>query len=179
MYVKLRIHSITLCDITIQIVMHRVDWFSCLAFVLLQHMPAQPPNLTFYVTCGWPQISLSKAAGCAPLVYRLAKAIIFKAPCPHIEWPVILYSKKNVCRLAKFYIFQVANPSIEQSTMLCSTVIVCRLAKVNIFEAICPCIKRLALAHPVLLYNPPCCIACQRWTWVWIYIWKIFTFMMD
>jgi len=25
----------TLCDITIQIVTHRVDWFSCLAFVLL------------------------------------------------------------------------------------------------------------------------------------------------
>jgi len=46
-YVKLRIHSITLCDITIQIVTHRVDWFSCLAFVLLQYTPARPPNLIF------------------------------------------------------------------------------------------------------------------------------------
>jgi len=35
---KLCIHSITLCDITIQIVTHRVDWFSCLAFVLLQYL---------------------------------------------------------------------------------------------------------------------------------------------
>ena len=74
-YVKLRIHSITLCDITIQIVTHRVDWFSCLAFVLLQYTPARPPNLIFRITCRRPQISLSKAAcertaaGCAPLVY--------------------------------------------------------------------------------------------------------------
>jgi len=44
---KLRIDSITLCDITIQLVTHRVDWFSCLAFVLLQYMPARPPNLIF------------------------------------------------------------------------------------------------------------------------------------
>jgi len=44
---KLRIHSITLCDITIQIVTHRNDWFSCLPFVLLQYMPAWPPNLIF------------------------------------------------------------------------------------------------------------------------------------
>jgi len=40
------IHSITLRD-TIQIVTHRVDWFSCLAFVLLQYTPARPPNLIF------------------------------------------------------------------------------------------------------------------------------------
>ena len=33
---KLRIHSITLCAVTIQIVTHRVDWFSWLASVLLQ-----------------------------------------------------------------------------------------------------------------------------------------------
>jgi len=46
-YVKLHIHSVTLCDITIQIITHRVDWFSCLAFVLLQYTPAQPPNLIF------------------------------------------------------------------------------------------------------------------------------------
>jgi len=32
---RLRIHSITHCDITIQNVTHRVDWFSCLTFVLL------------------------------------------------------------------------------------------------------------------------------------------------
>jgi len=44
--------SITLCDITIQIVTHGVDWFSCLAFVLLQYTPARPPNLIFYITCG-------------------------------------------------------------------------------------------------------------------------------
>jgi len=44
---KLRIHSITLCDIPIQIVTHRVDWFSCLTLVLLQYAPARPPNLTF------------------------------------------------------------------------------------------------------------------------------------
>jgi len=30
-----------------QIFTHRVDWFSCLAFVLLQYMPARPPNLVF------------------------------------------------------------------------------------------------------------------------------------
>ena len=35
-YVTSRIHSITFCDITIQIVTHRVDRFSCLAFVLLR-----------------------------------------------------------------------------------------------------------------------------------------------
>jgi len=34
---KLSIHSVTLCDIAIQIVTHRVDWFSCLTFVLLQY----------------------------------------------------------------------------------------------------------------------------------------------
>jgi len=44
---KLRIHSIILCDITIHIVTHRVHWFSCLAFVLLQYAPARPPNLKF------------------------------------------------------------------------------------------------------------------------------------
>jgi len=44
---KLHIHSTTLCDITIQIVMHPVDWFSCLAFVLLQYKPVRPPNLIF------------------------------------------------------------------------------------------------------------------------------------
>jgi len=44
---KLRIHSITLCDITIQIVAHRVDCLSYLAFVLLQYKPAQPLNLKF------------------------------------------------------------------------------------------------------------------------------------
>jgi len=44
---QLRIHSITFCDITIQIATHRVDWFSCLAFVLLQYTPARPPNLIF------------------------------------------------------------------------------------------------------------------------------------
>jgi len=43
-HVKLCIHSITPCDITIQIVMHRVDWLFCLAFVLLHHTPAPPPN---------------------------------------------------------------------------------------------------------------------------------------
>ena len=59
---KLRIHSITPCDITIQIVTHRVDWFSCLAFVLLQYTPARPPNLIFKITCGRPEIPLSKAA---------------------------------------------------------------------------------------------------------------------
>jgi len=32
---RLRIHSITHCDITIQNVTHCVDWFSCLTFVLL------------------------------------------------------------------------------------------------------------------------------------------------
>jgi len=70
----MRIHSITLCYITIHIVRHRVDWFSCLAFVLLQYTPAQPPNLIFQITCRRPQISLSEAAcmrhtaaGCAPL----------------------------------------------------------------------------------------------------------------
>jgi len=58
-----------------QIFTHRVDWFSCLAFALLQYTPARPPNLIFYITCGRPQISLSKAAcgrkaaGCAPLGY--------------------------------------------------------------------------------------------------------------
>ena len=52
----LRIHSITFSDITIQIVTHRVDWFSCLAFVLLQYTPARPPNLIFQITCGRPQI---------------------------------------------------------------------------------------------------------------------------
>jgi len=46
-YCKLRIYSLTLCDITTQIVTHRVDWFSCLAFVLLQYTPARPPNLIF------------------------------------------------------------------------------------------------------------------------------------
>ena len=48
---KLHIHSLTLCDITIQIVTHRVDWFSCLAFVLHQYMPAwlklYPQKLTY------------------------------------------------------------------------------------------------------------------------------------
>jgi len=34
-------------NITIQIVTHRDDWFSCLAFVLLQYAPARPPNLIF------------------------------------------------------------------------------------------------------------------------------------
>jgi len=43
----LRIYSITLCDITIEIVTHSVDWFSCLVFVLLQHTPSRPPNLIF------------------------------------------------------------------------------------------------------------------------------------
>jgi len=45
---KLSIHSTTLCDITIQIVTHRVDCFSCLAlvaFVLLQYTPARRSNL--------------------------------------------------------------------------------------------------------------------------------------
>ena len=59
---KLCIHSITLRDITFQIVTLRVDWFSCLAFVLLQYMPARPPNPIFQITYGWLQISLSKAA---------------------------------------------------------------------------------------------------------------------
>ena len=45
---KLCIHSITLYDITIHIFTHRVDWFSCLAFVLLQYTPAPPPNLIIY-----------------------------------------------------------------------------------------------------------------------------------
>ena len=35
---KLRIHSVTLCDITSQIITHRVDLISCLAFVLLQNI---------------------------------------------------------------------------------------------------------------------------------------------
>jgi len=30
-----------------QIFTHRVDWFSCLAFALLQYTPARPPNLIF------------------------------------------------------------------------------------------------------------------------------------
>ena len=34
--------------ITIQTVRHRVDWFSCLAFVLLQYTPARRPNVIFY-----------------------------------------------------------------------------------------------------------------------------------
>jgi len=42
---KLHLHSTTLCDITVQT--HRVDWFSCLAFVLLQDMPAWLPILYF------------------------------------------------------------------------------------------------------------------------------------
>ena len=37
---KLRIHSITLCDIS-------NDWFSCLAFVLLHNTPRRPPNPIF------------------------------------------------------------------------------------------------------------------------------------
>jgi len=40
---------------------------ACLAFVLLQYTPARPQNLIFQSTCGRPQISLSKVAGCAPL----------------------------------------------------------------------------------------------------------------
>ena len=60
-YVKLRIHSITLCGITIQIVTHRVDWFSCLVFALLKYTPALPPNLMFQITVGRQQISASKA----------------------------------------------------------------------------------------------------------------------
>ena len=56
-----RIHSKTVCDITIQIVTHRVDWFPCLSFVLFQYTPARPPNLIFWITNGRPQISLSKA----------------------------------------------------------------------------------------------------------------------
>jgi len=56
-YVKLRIHSITLCGITIQIVTHRVDWFSCLVFALLKYTPALPPNLIFStITCRRPQV---------------------------------------------------------------------------------------------------------------------------
>jgi len=43
----MRNHSITICYITIQIVTHRVDWFSCVAFVLLQYTPERPPNLIF------------------------------------------------------------------------------------------------------------------------------------
>jgi len=61
------LHSTTLCDITIHIDAHRADWFSCRAFVLPQYTPARPPNLIVQITCGWPQISLSKVAGCAPL----------------------------------------------------------------------------------------------------------------
>jgi len=49
---KLIIYSITPCDITIQIVTHRVDWFSCLGFVLFQYTPARPSNLIFQITCG-------------------------------------------------------------------------------------------------------------------------------
>jgi len=71
------VQPVAIASRTIQIVTHRVDWFSCLAFVLLQYMPARPPNLILYfnlhVDYGRPQISLSKAAcsrtaaGCAPL----------------------------------------------------------------------------------------------------------------
>jgi len=42
---KLLINSITHCDINIQIVTHRVDWFSCVAFVLLQNTQARLPFL--------------------------------------------------------------------------------------------------------------------------------------
>jgi len=62
---KLRVHSITLCDVTVQIVTHRVDWFSCLAFVLLQYcfnIRQHGRQILFWITCGRPQISLSKAA---------------------------------------------------------------------------------------------------------------------
>jgi len=34
-------------NITIQIVTHRVDWFSCLAFVLLHYTPARLSDLIF------------------------------------------------------------------------------------------------------------------------------------
>jgi len=47
MQTSLRIHSRTVCDITIHIVTHCVDWFSCLAFILLQSTAARPPNLIF------------------------------------------------------------------------------------------------------------------------------------
>jgi len=84
---KLHIHSVTLCDITIQIVTHRVDWFSCLAFVWLQYTPARLPNLIFQITHGQPQISLSKghmrpAAGCAPL-HKVLTEYISRLPRMH------------------------------------------------------------------------------------------------
>ena len=92
---KLRVHSITLCNITIQIVTHRADWFSCLAFVLLQYMPVPSPNLI--LTSGRPQISLSKAAcgrtaaGCARLVY-LAQCF----PTFFMPWPTCRFQQNVV-----------------------------------------------------------------------------------
>jgi len=51
-HIKLSIYSITLCDITIQIVTHRVHWFSCLAFVLLQIYASTAVKSYIKITCG-------------------------------------------------------------------------------------------------------------------------------
>jgi len=45
---KLRIHSITLCDITIPNGTHRVDWFFCFVFVLLQYRLCQHGRQILY-----------------------------------------------------------------------------------------------------------------------------------
>jgi len=81
---------LTLCDIIIQIVKHRVDWFSCLAFVLLQYTPTRPPNLVFRITCGLPQVSLSK------VVHRWSTYMCGypKTPSRTVVWPPLVWTNK-------------------------------------------------------------------------------------